>query len=79
MKTMQIAPRFHRFIVLSFYRFYTRPAIFIIGLVTPIASWRMPHGECLMDNHYHLLIETPKAKLSRGMRQLNGVYTQTVN
>jgi putative transposase len=28
-----------------------------------------------MDNHYHLLIETPEANLSKGMRQLNGVYT----
>ena len=28
-----------------------------------------------MRNHYHLLIETPEANLSRGMRQLNGVYT----
>jgi putative transposase len=32
-----------------------------------------------MDNHYHLLIETPEANLSRGMRQLNGVYTQSFN
>ncbi len=32
-----------------------------------------------MDNHYHLLIETPEANLSRGMRQLNGVYTQDFN
>jgi len=31
---------------------------------------------CLMDNHYHLLVETPQANLSRGMRELNGVYTQ---
>lgn len=30
-------------------------------------------------NHYHLLIETPKANLSQGMRQLNGVYTQYFN
>jgi len=37
------------------------------------------HAYCLMDNHYHLLIETPKANLSLGMRQLNGVYTQTFN
>jgi putative transposase len=29
-----------------------------------------------MANHYHLLIETPKANLSIGMRQLNGIYTQ---
>jgi len=34
---------------------------------------------CLMDNHYHLLIQTPDANLSKGMRQLNGVYTQTSN
>ncbi len=37
------------------------------------------HAYCLMDNHYHLLIETPDANLSIGMRQLNGVYTQTYN
>jgi putative transposase len=32
-----------------------------------------------MANHYHLLIETPKANLSLGMRQLNGIYTQSFN
>jgi REP element-mobilizing transposase RayT len=32
-----------------------------------------------MDNHYHLLIETPDGNLSAGMRQLNGVYTQRFN
>ena len=37
------------------------------------------HAYCLMDNHYHLLIETPQANLSLGMRQLNGVYTQRLN
>ena len=37
------------------------------------------HGYCLMDNHYHLLVETPQPNLSRGMRQLNGVYTQRFN
>jgi REP element-mobilizing transposase RayT len=37
------------------------------------------HAYCLMGNHYHLLIETPHANLSQGMRQLNGVYTQYVN
>jgi putative transposase len=30
------------------------------------------HAYCLMTNHYHLLIETPDANLSLGMRQLNG-------
>jgi len=37
------------------------------------------HAYCLMNNHYHLLIETPEGNLSRGMRQLNGVYTQRYN
>jgi REP element-mobilizing transposase RayT len=37
------------------------------------------HAYCLMNNHYHLLLETPAADLSRGMRQLNGVYTQRYN
>ena len=37
------------------------------------------HSYCLMSNHYHLMIETPEANLSRGMRQLNGVYTQNLN
>jgi len=37
------------------------------------------HAYCLMTNHFHLMIETPQANLSRGMRQLNGVYTQRFN
>jgi putative transposase len=37
------------------------------------------HAYCLMANHYHLLVETPKANLSIGMRQLNGIYTQSFN
>ena len=37
------------------------------------------HAYCLMSNHYHLLVETPEGNLSRGMRQLNGVYTQWFN
>jgi hypothetical protein len=32
-----------------------------------------------MDNHYHLLIQTPDGNLSKGMRQLNGIYTQASN
>lgn len=32
-----------------------------------------------MSNHYHLLIETPDGNLSAGMRQLDGIYTQTFN
>ena len=37
------------------------------------------HAYCLMDNHYHLMIETLDGNLSMGMRQLNGVYTQRYN
>jgi REP element-mobilizing transposase RayT len=37
------------------------------------------HAYCLMDNHYHLMIETPDGNLSAGMRQLNGVFTQAIN
>jgi putative transposase len=37
------------------------------------------YAYCLMDNHYHLLIQTPDSNLSKGMRQLNGVFTQISN
>ncbi len=37
------------------------------------------HVYCLMDNHFHLVVETPDANLSKAMRQLNGVYTQAFN
>ena len=37
------------------------------------------HAYCQMSNHYHLVVETPEANLSKGMRQLNGVYTQRFN
>jgi putative transposase len=32
-----------------------------------------------MDNHYHLVAETPLPNLSDGMRQLNGIYAQAFN
>lgn len=34
---------------------------------------------CLMTNHYHLLVQTPQANLSRCMRHINGLYTQHYN
>ena len=37
------------------------------------------YAYCLMDNHYHLLIETPAGNLSKGMQLLNGIYTQRFN
>lgn len=50
----------------------------VLGEVVSRTGW-IVHAYVLMDNHYHLLIETPHANLSRGMRQLNGVYTQRFN
>ncbi len=50
----------------------------ILSMVVERFGW-VCHAFCLMENHYHLLIETPRANLSRGMRELNGVYTQRVN
>ena len=49
-----------------------------LGEVVVHFGW-LCHAYCLMDNHYHLLIETPEGNLSLGMRQLNGVYTQRFN
>ena len=34
---------------------------------------------CLMGNHYHLLVKTPRGNISRAMRHVNGVYTQRYN
>jgi len=50
----------------------------ILETVNKRYHW-MCHAYCLMDNHYHLLIETPDGNLSIGMRYLNGVYTQFFN
>ena len=33
----------------------------------------------LLPDHYHLIVEVPLSNLSKGMRQLNGVYTQLYN
>ena len=46
--------------------------------VTLRYNW-LCHAYCLMENHYHLLIDTPDGNLSIGMRQLNGIYTQRFN
>src|SRR5262245_8023872 len=52
-----------------------------LALLTQIVQryhW-LCHAYCLMNNHYHLLIETPESNLSHGMRQVNGLYTQYDN
>ena len=50
----------------------------VLGDVCGRFNW-LVHAYCLMSNHYHLLVETLDANLSKGMRQLNGVYTQRIN
>ncbi len=41
-------------------------------------NW-ITYAWCLMDNHFHLVVETPDPTLSEGMRLLNGIYTQYFN
>ena len=50
----------------------------VLSIVVERFNW-LCHAYCLMENHYHLLIETPNGNLSKGMRELNGVYTQGFN
>jgi len=37
------------------------------------------HSFSLMPNHYHLLVRTPRANLSRAIRHVDGIYAQTFN
>jgi len=37
------------------------------------------HAYCLMTNHYHLLLETPRGNLSEIMQHINGAYTTYFN
>lgn len=50
----------------------------ILGAVCERFNW-ICHAYCLMTNHYHVVVETIEGNLAKGMRQLNGVYTQYVN
>lgn len=51
----------------------------LLGHVCKRFNW-ICHAYCLMDNHYHIVVvETVEGTLSKGMRQLNGVYTQQFN
>jgi REP element-mobilizing transposase RayT len=55
-----------------------RGLLSLFARAVTILQWRV-HAYVLMGNHYHLLLETPEPNLSRGMRQINGVYTQRFN
>jgi putative transposase len=50
----------------------------ILSRCCNLFNWQC-HAYCLMGNHYHLIIETIDGNLSKGMRHLNGVYTQKFN
>ena len=50
----------------------------LLGQEVRQQEWKC-YSYCLMDNHYHLIIETPEGNLISGMRRLNGVYTQWFN
>ncbi len=50
----------------------------VLGKTVDRWGW-LCHAYCLLNDHYQLVLETPEPNLSRGMRQLNGEYTQAFN
>ncbi len=50
----------------------------LLGEVCRRFEWTI-HSWCLMTNHYHLLLHTPRGNLSDALRHLNGLYTQRHN
>jgi REP-associated tyrosine transposase len=50
----------------------------MLGEVTTSQQWRC-FAYCLMDNHVHLIVETPDANLGDGMQRLHGLYAQDLN
>ena len=50
----------------------------LLGEEVARRRWRCL-GYCLMDNHVHLLLETPKPNLGAGIQRLHGVYAQAFN
>ncbi|MBD3648532.1 MAG: transposase [Pseudomonadales bacterium] len=50
----------------------------VLNTVVSRYGW-LVHSYVLMNDHYHLVVGVPDANLSKGMRQLNGVYTQHFN
>src|ERR1043166_8203158 len=50
----------------------------LLGRTCQKTAWEI-HAYCLMRNHFHLVVETPRANLSAGMQWLLGSYTQQFN
>lgn len=49
-----------------------------LGQACQKTDWQI-HAWCLMRNHFHLVIETPRANLVPGMKWLLGTYTMRFN
>jgi len=49
-----------------------------LGEACAKTDWQI-HAWCLMRNHFHLVVETPKANLVAGMKWLLGTYTSRFN
>jgi len=49
-----------------------------LGQACGKTGWQV-HAYCLMGNHFHLVVETPRANLVAGMRWLLGTYTARFN
>ena len=50
----------------------------LLAYVVRKRSWYVL-AYCLMDNHVHLVVETPEANLALGMQSLQGLYAQDLN
>jgi putative transposase len=50
----------------------------LLGMVVSKRGWAV-HAYCQMPNHYHVVLNTPKADISDGMCWLNGVYARWFN
>lgn len=55
-----------------------RAFLAVLASVISDQTWLL-HAYCLMGNHYHLLVETARPTLSRGMHSLNARYSQQFN
>jgi REP-associated tyrosine transposase len=49
-----------------------------LGQACAKTDWQV-HAYCLMNNHFHLVVETPKANLVAGMKWFLGTYTSRFN
>jgi REP element-mobilizing transposase RayT len=58
--------------------FDRRSYLRLLGSVVRHTSWECL-SYCLMGNHVHLLVETPKPNLSAGMHRLHGQYARAFN